>query len=104
MRLKEKLQLAPAVFDFVFTPNRPMAAAFTAGQYMDWTIDASKNDTRGNRRYFTIASSPTESEVHLGVKVPKDPSTFKQALLNMKPGDELMAGTLAGDFNLTAPA
>ena len=98
LRLKEKLQLAPMVYDFIFSPNRPMP--FTAGQYMDWTIDAPKNDTRGNRRYFTIASAPSETDIHLGVKVATESSTFKQALLAMQPGQEMMAGTLSGDFIL----
>ncbi len=97
LRLKEKLQLAPMVYDFVFTPNQKMA--FTAGQYMEWTL-AHSSDSRGNRRFFTIASAPSEKEIHLGVKVPQDHSAFKEALLNMKPGDELMAGGLSGEFNL----
>lgn len=97
LRLKEKLQLAPMVYDFVFTANQKMK--FTAGQYMEWTINH-PGDGRGNRRFFTIASAPSESEIHLGVKVPKDHSAFKKALLEMKPGDELMAGGLSGEFNL----
>lgn len=97
LRLKEKLQLAPMVYDFVFTPNQKMA--FTAGQYMEWTINH-PGDGRGNRRFFTIASAPSESDIHLGVKVPKDHSAFKKVLLEMKPGDELMAGGLSGEFNL----
>lgn len=98
LKLKEKLQLAPAVYDFVFSSNKPMA--FTAGQFMEWTLGHDNSDTRGNRRYFTIASSPTENEIHLGVKVPPEPSSFKKALIAMKPGDELFAGALSGEFNL----
>lgn len=99
LRLKEIVKIGPALYDFIFTPNRPMA--FVAGQYMEWTLGHSPSDGRGNRRFFTIASAPSEKEIHLGVKVPQDPSSFKTALLGLKPGDELMAGTLSGEFNLS---
>lgn len=98
LALKEKIQLAPMVYDFVFAPNEKMA--FTAGQYMEWTLAHSKSDTRGIRRFFTIASAPTENEIHLGVKMAKESSTFKKALLNLNAGDKLIAGQLSGDFTL----
>lgn len=98
LTLKEKIQMAPLVYDFVFTPN--YAFNFTAGQYMAWTLTNAKDDSRGNRRFFTVASSPTEKEVHLGVKIPPNPSAFKQTLLTMEAGSQLVAGQLAGDFTL----
>lgn len=98
LRLKEKIQLAPLIFDYVFTANRKLA--FTAGQYMEWTVDPAKADSRGNRRYFTIASSPMEKELRIGVKVPPEFSTFKKYLNSMHPGQRLIAGNLAGDFTL----
>lgn len=97
LKLKEKVQMAPLVYEFIFTSTEKMK--FTAGQYMEWTL-GHKSDTRGNRRYFTIASSPTENEFRLGVKVPAESSSFKKALLAMQPGDELLAGQLSGDFIL----
>jgi ferredoxin-NADP reductase len=57
-------------------------------------------DNRGNRRSFTIASAPSESEVRLGVKFYPNPSTFKQGLLHLKPGHKILAGQLAGEFTL----
>ena len=54
------------VFDFVFSFDRPFS--FRPGQYMEWTLGHKFPDNRGNRRYFTIASAPTEPEVRLGVK------------------------------------
>ncbi len=98
LKLKEIRQMSPSLYDFAFIPNQ--VVPFQAGQYWDWTLGHAKPDTRGNRRYFTIASSPTESEIHLGVKIPENPSTFKQALRAMKPGDELLGGQLSGDFTL----
>ncbi len=98
LTLKEKIQMAPLVYDFVFTTDSNLK--FEAGQYLEWTLPIFKTDGRGNRRYFTIASSPTEKEIHLGVKIPPKPSIFKQGLLDMKVGDTMLAGQLAGDFTL----
>jgi ferredoxin-NADP reductase len=57
-------------------------------------------DGRGNRRTFTLASSPTEPEVHIGVKFYDPSSSFKQTLHNLQPGQSVSAGMLAGDFLL----
>ena len=94
-RIEKKAQGA---YDYVFSSNRPMV--FEAGQYLDWTMAVRSPDNRGNRRSFTIASAPSESEVRLGVKFYPNPSTFKQGLLHMKPGQRLYAGQLAGEFTL----
>ena len=98
LQLTEKRQLGPNLYDFVFTPHAPLA--FHAGQYLEWTLPHPHADDRGNRRTFTIASSPTEDTVHLGVKFYNPSSSFKRALLAMEPGQQLWAGHLTGDFIL----
>jgi ferredoxin-NADP reductase len=98
LKLKEKVQLAPDIYDFIFAPNRKLA--FAPGQYMEWTLGHADPDTRGNRRYFTLASAPTEDELRVGVKFYPHSSTFKQALLGMDQNSEIVAGQLAGDFVL----
>lgn len=100
LTLKKKTKLGSNLYDFAFIPNRRMD--FQAGQYMEWVLPHKRPDSRGNSRTFTIASSPTENEVHLGVKIYSPSSSFKQALEAMKPGDKLIAGQLAGDFTLPA--
>ena len=89
---------ASGCFDYVFAPNRPVG--FAAGQYLDWTMDVAKPDSRGNRRSFTIASAPSEQKLRLGVKFYPDPSAFKKSLLAMKPGDVIYGSQLAGHFVL----
>ena len=98
LKLKKIVTLAPDTSEFVFEPDRPLA--FRAGQYLEWTIESKKSDNRGNRRYFTIASSPTEKEIMLGVKFYEKPSTFKTALGQMKEGDKIIGSQLSGDFVL----
>lgn len=98
LTLKEKVQLAPSLYDFVFATDTGMK--FRAGQYLEWTHEHDKPDNRGNRRYFTIASSPTEEEIIMGVKFYDPPSSYKKSMLAMEPGDKMLAGQLAGDFTL----
>jgi glycine betaine catabolism B len=96
--LKQKVQLAPDTFDFILAPDRPLA--FTPGQYVEWTLPHSKADSRGVRRYFTIASSPTEPDVRIGVKFYKPCSSFKRTLLGMNNGAPIAGSRLGGDFTL----
>lgn len=97
--LKQRNQLAPYIYEFVF--SHPNKFSFIPGQYLEWTLPHKNSDSRGVRRYFTIASSPNESEIKLGVKIiPDKSSTFKKALLNLKNGDRMSADVLAGDFTL----
>jgi ferredoxin-NADP reductase/Na+-translocating ferredoxin:NAD+ oxidoreductase RnfD subunit len=98
LTLKSKVEEAKGVTDFIFTADRPMN--FRPGQYLEWTLDHEKPDAHGNRRYFTIASSPTENEIHLGVKFYEPSSSFKKALSAMAPGETITAAQLAGDFTL----
>lgn len=98
LKLKKIVVAGEGIYDFVFESNRQFN--FAPGQYMEWTLGHNRADSRGNRRYFTIASSPTEREIILGVKFYDKPSSYKKALLAMKPGDEIVAGQLAGDFTL----
>lgn len=100
LKLKEKIAYGKDIFDFIFTS--PNQIKFCAGQYLEWTLGHQDPDNRGNRRYFTIASSPMENEIHLGVKFYQNPSTFKKALLNLNKGDQILASQLAGDFVLPA--
>ncbi len=98
LRLKEKVQVAKDTYDFVFYNNHPFN--FKPGKYMEWTLGQNKIDSRGNRRYFTIASSPTEKEVRMGIKFYENGSSFKKKLLSMKKDDTIVASGLAGDFTM----
>ena len=98
LRLKKRVQLAPDIYDFIFAPEGKFA--FAPGQYMEWTLGLHDPDSRGNRRYFTLASSPTEDHIRLGIKFYRNSSTFKQTLLCMDQNSEILASQLAGDFVL----
>ncbi|GHO71086.1 hypothetical protein KSC_099780 [Ktedonobacter sp. SOSP1-52] len=98
LRIKKKLKLAPNTIDFVFKPSQRLV--FLPGQYMEFTLAHSHADSRGNRRYFTLASSPTEGEVHLGVRFYEQGSSFKQAMAGIDGSAKLIGAQVAGDFTL----
>ncbi len=98
LTLKEKIRIAPNIYDFVFNLKKPIS--FRPGQYMEWTFGHPNADKRGNRRYFTLASSPTELTMRIGVRFYDKPSSFKQSLLAMTSTTPILAGQLAGDFVL----
>jgi ferredoxin-NADP reductase len=91
-------KLANDTYEFVFNSDQHLS--FSPGQYLEWTLAHSGPDMRGNRRYFTIASSPTEDTVKMGVKFYPEPSSFKSSLSMMRPGHLMVASQLAGDFTL----
>jgi ferredoxin-NADP reductase/Na+-translocating ferredoxin:NAD+ oxidoreductase RnfD subunit len=95
---KERNQIAQNTYDFVFESD--YIPKYKPGQYLEWTLSHNSPDLRGNRRYFTIASSPTENNIRIGVKFYDKPSTFKQRLLSLEKGSKASADQLSGDFVL----
>lgn len=100
LKLQKKARIAPGIVDFVFKPSQPLA--FAPGQYMEFTLEHSRPDSRGNRRYFTLASSPTETTVRLGVRFYEKSSSFKRALYWLDSRTQLVGAHIAGDFTLPA--
>ncbi len=99
LKLQKKGQIGEDIYNFSFAS--PQKLQYAPGQYLEWTLPSPHSDSRGNRRYFTIASSPTEGEIKLGVKISPDrSSSFKKNLLLLNSGDEVFAAQLSGDFIL----
>ena len=99
MKFIRKVKEADGIYSYIFA--LPKNFKFKAGQYMEWTVAHNKTDSRGNRRYFTISSAPTEPGVMFTVKQPPaNASAFKQKLEELKPGETILASDLSGNFNL----
>lgn len=99
LRLQEQRTLAQDTYEFIF--SKPTGLRFLPGQYMEWELPHKAMDRRGQRRYFTIASAPSEETVHLAVKIlPEGGSSYKDALNNLQPKDQLIASQRAGNFLL----
>lgn len=98
MALKRRDDAARNTRDFWFEPEKQIS--FIPGQYFEWTLPHSRSDSRGVRRYFSIASSPTEKEVLLSTRMAKESSSFKKALDSLPAGGEVIAANLSGEFVL----
>ena len=96
--LQEKRTIAKDTYEFVF--KKPSGFSFEAGQYLEWMLPHKNSDSKGVRRYFTIASSPTEADVKVAMKITEKRSSYKQALLQMDTEQYVTASQLAGDFLL----
>ena len=94
--LKEKIKIAQDTAEFAFIPDRKLA--YQPGQYMEWTLPHDHADSRGSRRWFTLASSPTEEQIKLGVKFYDRGSSYKSAMLDMDQNTPIVAAQIAGDF------
>lgn len=98
LKLVSVTEIGNTIFEYRFKPLVPID--FKPGQYVELTLPLKKSDSKGNRRTFTIASSPTEEEVLFGVKHLEPQSSFKKALSELKPGQVVSANNIAGDFLL----
>ncbi len=99
LRLKEKKEIASDTYEFVF--EKPEGMQFMAGQYLEWMLPHEKSDTRGKRRYFTIASAPEEGVLRVALRIQKEKgSSYKKALMDLPIGGMVIASQRAGDFIL----
>lgn len=72
---------------------------FLPGQYLRITIEDSHPDERGNSRFFTIASSPTE-EAYIMITTRIIQSSFKKTLVDILPGTQVQLYAPLGKFVL----
>jgi ferredoxin-NADP reductase/Na+-transporting NADH:ubiquinone oxidoreductase subunit NqrB len=98
LRLKSVQRISDQVYHYAFQPDRSFT--FLPGQYMEWTLAGVPYDSRGNRRTLTIASSPTENDVQIGLKYYQPASAYKATFTRLKLGDSIYASQLAGNFTL----
>lgn len=83
--LKEKEHLTGNVWAFRFNWSEP--ANWIAGQFIRVELNHPDPDNEGVRRWFTISSAPFEGIAQITTHISS--STFKQALIKLKPGDKL---------------
>ncbi len=101
--LDRAVSIGPGLVDFIYRLSPPLA--FQPGQYMEWTLDHPRADSRGKRRYFTLASSPTERSLRIGVKFDQEGSSFKREMADHRVRQTpITAALVAGDFTLPRDA
>jgi ferredoxin-NADP reductase len=87
------------IHTFYFEPEEPLD--YTAGQYLELNLPHPNADDRGETRLFTISSSPTDEYVSITTRIlSSKSSSFKKALLKLKPGKIVEANAPMGDFVL----
>lgn len=98
-RLLDIETVRPHIRTFYF--ERPPQYHYTAGQFIDLVVPHNAPDDRGTSRQYTLFSSPTEDRLAISSKFDlQRPSTYKQALLGLKPGDLVHISEAMGDFVL----
>lgn len=98
LKLMSVNEIGRTIYEYQFNPVLPID--YRPGQYLELTLPLAKSDSLGNRRTFTIASSPTEDHLLFGVKHAERSSAFKSAIAASEKGTVITANNLAGDFLL----
>lgn len=93
-------KLAANISTFWFEPDKKMH--FTAGQFTELTLPHAQADDRGDKRWFTLSSSPDNYSVSITTKYAGDDksSSFKKALFSLEPSTEVDLADAMGDFVL----
>ncbi|HEU0266736.1 MAG TPA: FAD-dependent oxidoreductase [Candidatus Saccharimonadaceae bacterium] len=66
------------------------------GQYQEYVLPQAGESDDDSHRWFTVASAPSEHEVHISTRM--SGSNFKNALDALKPGETIEARGAEGDF------
>jgi glycine betaine catabolism B len=98
LALKDARLIGKGIWSFTF--EKPKGFMHRPGQYMEWTLDIPRGDSRGSRRHFSLASSPTEQDIVIAARFSSPLSRFKQAMAELDQGALVTAAELGGDFVL----
>lgn len=83
---------------FFFKPDQPLH--YLAGQFTELRLPHASVDDRGDKRWFTLSSAPSDEWLTITTKIATQPSSFKQTLLKLQPGTILAFAEPMGDFVL----
>ncbi len=98
-RLDHVEDTAENIKTFWFAPETP--ARYVAGQFVEFYLLHDNHDNRGQRRWFTLSSSPSEPMISITTKfASENGSSFKRALAAMPVGTRAMFSEPIGDFVL----
>lgn len=78
---------------FVFDPQ---GVTWLPGQYEEYVLPSAGDSEDDNRRWFTIASAPSENEIHISTRLTG--SKFKEVLASLRAGDTIEVREVEGDF------
>lgn len=90
-------QHAGDIWTFYFKPEEPVD--YIAGQFTELHLPHTA-DNRGDKRWFTLSSSPSEELLSVTTRISPDGSSFKRALSSLRPGTDVHMAEPMGDFVL----
>jgi ferredoxin-NADP reductase len=89
----------PLISTFWFRPAKPLR--YIAGQFTELHLPHADTDNRGDKRWFTLSSSPTDELVSVTTRLdPEQPSSFKRTLFGLEAGAAVTLAEPMGDFVL----
>jgi len=98
LTFKQKKEIAPNVWHFVFVPETPFS--WKAGQHALFEIPLLSGKT--GRKPFSISAAPSEGVVSFTTRIyPEHASPFKQALLKMKAGTRIKLRGAIGPLHIS---
>ena len=93
------VNIARNIYKFSFQADKK--PKHIAGQFIELYLPHENKDNRGDKRWFTLSSSPTEEYLAITTKFAgENGSSFKKTLKNLAPGTELNMASPMGDFVL----
>jgi ferredoxin-NADP reductase len=93
-RFKSKRKIAEGTFEFTF--EKPADLHFQAGQHVRMSlINPPETDAEGDKRFFTIVSTPQDSDLVFVWRV-RD-TAFKRIMNNMQPGEKVIVQKRLGE-------
>ena len=100
---KERLPLTDTICTFYFEPLEHVS--YLAGQFTELRLPHSSPDDRGDKRWFTLSSAPSEQLLSITTKFADETSSsFKKALFSLEPQTPLQLADPMGDFVLPKDA
>lgn len=93
IKLLQSKQEAGNIKTFAFETK---GASWLPGQYAQYTLEQVAGDEKAKKHYFTLASAPSEGEIHISTRISDSP--FKQALNSLQPGEEIDIQGIEGEF------
>lgn len=96
---KKSEQIADHISSFYFSADTK--PHYVAGQFTELYLPHQNRDNRGDKRFYTLSSSPTEELLAITTKfAAENGSSFKQALQALEPGASVELASPMGDFVL----
>jgi len=94
LTLVQKKQEVNDIFTFIFKPKDKVY--FKAGQHGVFFVKHVK--IKKTSRSFSIATTPDEGNIMISMRISENPSEFKKALRDMKPGESVIMRGPVGSF------